>query len=209
MNTGEDWKHSKRVKNSTKTKIWKSSGKQLSMAKTTQQGVPFFSRNTPSSVAYKQKNNSKFFSYINPVYSPNQASTANTHIHDEGEKKIDLAKRERRKLSLGFNPDKIFDPKQIFKKIRDTHASTNKSKIEKTDQFMSLSLMKDPGSIMASDKLLKQKAYKNNRRIDPKKFVEDLNGQLENITSMLENIRNDIKSNKITNFGVVVEQLQT
>jgi len=111
MNTGEDWKHSKRVKNSTKTsasrqnflkklrKIWKSSGKQLSMAKTTQQGVPFFSRNTPSSVAYKQKNNSKFFSYINPVYSPNQASTANTHIHDEGDKKIDLAKRERRKLS--------------------------------------------------------------------------------------------------------------
>ena len=104
-------------------------------------------RNTPSSVAYKKQNNSKFFSYINPVYSPNQASTANTnHIHDEGEKKIDQAKRERRKLSQvnsgfsnnqGFNPDKVFDPKQIFKKIRDTHANTsiNISKnIDKTDK---------------------------------------------------------------------------
>ena len=61
----------------------------------------------------------------------------------------------------GFNPDKVFDPKQIFKKIRDTNI---KPKNDKMEQFMSLSLMRDPNSIMASDKLLKQKAYKMNNR---------------------------------------------
>jgi hypothetical protein len=171
-------------------------------------------------VAYKKSNNNRFFSYINPVYSPNQASTANTnnHHYEDDPKKIDLAKRERRKLSLGFNPDKIFDPKQIFKKIRDTTSSHNKkANVEKIDQFMSLSNMRDPNSIVASDKLLQQKAYKMTRKIgitfalkiklDPKKFIMDLNSQLENITTMLEHIRGEVASGAITNFTVVIDQL--
>lgn len=45
------------------------------------------------------------------------------------------------------------------------------------------------------------------KNLDPKRFVEDLNSQLENITTMLEHIRAEVASGAITNFTVVIDQL--